>query len=72
MDLPWLVPLFKKVWLLIKFFISFIVAFNQIFLIYVGNLVTSKKYPGYGMEFYTPEPESTRECNEFLINLQQP
>ena len=55
-----------KVLLLILFFISFKVAFNQYFLTYAGNLVTSKKIVGSGMKCDTSEPNYTKVGNTFL------
>ena len=47
----------RKFWLLIKFFISFKVSFNQAFLTSSGNLVTSEKFLGSGIKCDTYEPD---------------
>ena len=66
LDLPSLCHLFIKVWLLIKFLISFKVDFNQAFFTSAGNLVTSEKFLGYGIKCDTSEPDSTKLYNAFF------
>ena len=58
----------RNVWLLIIFLISFKVAFNQLFLMSVGNMMTSLECLGSGMKCDTSEPDSPMN---YLIHLQQ-
>ena len=48
----------RKIWLLIRFFISLRVAFSQGFLIFSDNFVNSEKFLGSGMKWETYEPDS--------------
>ena len=54
-----------KVWLFIRFLISFKDVFNQAFLEPDGNLVTSEIL-GYVMKFDTSDPDSTKVGNELF------
>ena len=58
-----------NVWLLVIFFISFIFVFNQGFLIFSENFVTSAKFLGYGMKWETSEPDSPKLVNSCKISL---
>ena len=57
-----------KVWLLIKFWINFKVAFNQVFFTSSGNMLTSAKFLGSEMKCDTSDPDSPKVGNE-LFNL---
>ena len=48
------------------FLISFDVNFNQAFLVSAGNLVTSEKFLGYGMNCDTSDTDSPKSGNEFF------
>ena len=56
----------RKFWLLIRFLISFRVAFSRVFFNSAGNLVTSEKFLGSGMKWDTSETDSTKSGNEFF------
>ena len=56
--------LLKRNNLLIKFLISFKATFNQYFLTYSGNLVTSEKFLGYGIKCDTSEPDYPNVGND--------
>ena len=55
-----------KVWLLIKFLISFKVAYSQACLKYYGSLVTSAKFLGSGMKCDTSDPDYPKVNNELF------
>ena len=55
-----------KVLLLIKFLISFKVAFNRAFLTSAVNLVTSAKLLGYRMKCYNSDPDSPKLGNKLF------
>ena len=52
-----------KVWLLMRLFIYLRVAFNQGFLIFSDNFVTSANFLGSGMKWETSEPDSPKLVN---------
>ena len=51
-----------------RFFISLRLAFNQGFLIFSANLVTSAKFLGSGMQWDTSEPDSPKLVNSYKIS----
>ena len=57
-----------KVWLLMRFFISLRVAYNQGFLIFSDNFVTSAKKLGSGMKWEASEPDSPELVNSCKIS----
>ena len=57
----------RKVWLLIRFFISLRVAFGQGLFMFSDNLVTSEKFLGSGMKWETSEPDSPKVLNSCEI-----
>ena len=59
----------RKVWLLMRLFISLRVAFNQGFLIFSDNFVTSAKFLGYGMKWETSEPYPPKLFNSCEISF---
>ena len=59
-----------KLLLSIKFVISFKVSFNQDFLTYAGNLVTSENFLGYGMKCDIYEPDSTKLGNALFNSFE--
>ena len=63
---PFLGSSIRKDCLFIRFLIYFKVSFNQAFLTSVGNMVTSVKLLGYGMNWDTSETDSPKSGNEFL------
>ena len=69
---PFSGPSIRKVWFMITILISFKVASTKAFLTSAGNLVTSEKVLGSGMECDTSEPDSPKIGNYSLIHLQQP
>ena len=58
-----------KVWLLMRFFISLIVDFNQGFLVFSDNFVTSEKFLGSGMKWDTSEPDYPKLVNSCEISF---
>ena len=50
--------------------ISFKVSFNQDFLTYAGNLVTSENFLGYGMKCDIYEPDSTKLGNALFNSFE--
>ena len=52
-----------NVWLLMRFLISLGLAFNQGFLIFSANMVTSAKFLDSGMKWDTSEPVSPKLVN---------
>ena len=58
-----------KVWLLMRFFISLRVSFNQGFLIFSDNFVTSAKFLGSVMKWETSEPDSPKLVNSYEISF---
>ena len=61
-----------KVLLLVKFLISFKVYFNQAFLKYADNLVTSENFLGSGMKCDTSDPDSPKVGNSFFNSFTTP
>ena len=61
----------RKFWLLIRFLISFRVAFSQCFFLLSDNFVTSEKFLGSGMKWETSDPDSPRGGNLVKFLLQQ-
>ena len=59
-----------KVWLLITCFISYKIAFNQSFLTYAGNLVTSAKFMSSGMKCNISDPDYPKVGNAFFISFK--
>ena len=59
----------RKVLLLIKMLIYFKFAFNQAFLTYADNLLTSTKLLGSGMKCDTSEPDYTKVRNELFSSF---
>ena len=68
-DSPYFWSSIRKVWLLIRLFISFRVAFILGFLIFFDNFVISEKFLGYGMKWETSEPDSPKAVNYWKILL---
>ena len=61
-----------KVWLLIRFFVSFRFSFSQGFFMFPDNFVTSANFLGSGMKWETSEPDSPKgvnSCEIFYTNV---
>ena len=55
-----------KVLLLIRFLIYLKASFDQAFLAFAGNMVTSENFMGSGMKCDTSNPDYPKLCNELF------